>query len=183
VRAGHERRYRNLSFLTGTFELDGRLYSGRGDARRKWASTSIPAAIAHPCATQALPLRKTPMDEIEADRWHRLRPLLDRAIEIEGDARLAYLDGLQGDDAELKGELEQLLARHEQVKDRTPAIAIGLVTLAFSREDEAKTGLDDSDIRLRASRYPASESGPDRRDDTGSISRWFVADSGPKRGK
>jgi hypothetical protein len=142
-----------------------------------------PASNRSSVATEALPLRKTPMDEIEADRWRRLRPLLDRAIELEGDARLAYLDDLQGDDAELKRDLEQLLARHEQLKGRTPAIAIGLVTLAFSREEEAKIGLVHSDIRPRVSRYPASESALDRRDDTGSISRWFVADSGPKRGK
>jgi hypothetical protein len=139
---------------------------------------------ASPCATAALSLRKAAMDEIWADRWRRLRPLLDRAIDLEGDARRAYLEDLSGDNAELKRELEELLARHERLKHRTPSIAIGLVTLAFSREEEAKSRLDDCDGRPQAGAYPGSgSSGPDPRDDTGSIGQWFVADTGPKNSK
>jgi len=114
------------------------------------------------------------MDEIQADRWRRLRPLLDHAIALEGDARRAYLDGLSGGDAELKPELEQLLARHERLKHRTPSIAIGLVTLAFSQEEEAQSAVDDRDRRPRADAY---------RNDAGSLGEWFVADAGPKDAK
>ena len=122
------------------------------------------------------------MDEIQADRWRRLRPLLERAIDLEGSARRTYLDGLRGGDEEFRREIEQLLAQHEALKERTPETALVLVTLALSR-DERKHPLDDRVGLSHGGAYPMREFGADGcgADDTATCS--FVADSGPESTK
>ena len=46
------------------------------------------------------------------DRWQRLAPHLDRALEIDGDERAAWLASLEKDDPELAAELRALLDEH-----------------------------------------------------------------------
>ncbi len=43
-------------------------------------------------------------------RWQRIETLLDELLELDGDARLARLEALAGDDVELRREVERLLA-------------------------------------------------------------------------
>ena len=122
------------------------------------------------------------MDGIQADRWRRLRPLLERAIDLEGSARKAYLDGLYGGDEAFRREIEQLLAQHEEIKERTPATAMALVSLALSR-DGIKHQLDDRAGLSHTGAYPMREFGADCGGDAGTASCWFVADSGPENTK
>jgi hypothetical protein len=122
------------------------------------------------------------MNGIRADRWRRLRPLLDRAIELQGDARKAYLDGLRGGDEEYRRDIERLLAQHEALKDRTPATAMALVTLALSRDERHDESGDRAGLSPTGA-YPMREFGADARGDAATESCWFVADSGPKSTK
>src|SRR5690348_11848129 len=43
-------------------------------------------------------------------RWQRVRPLLEQALTLPEDERAAFLLGLDGDAAPLRGEIERLLA-------------------------------------------------------------------------
>lgn len=122
------------------------------------------------------------MDGIRADRWRRLRPLLDRAIELQGGAREAYLDGLRGGDEEFKRDIEHLLAQHEELKARTPVTAMTLVTLALSR-DERNNELADRGGLSPAGIYRTREFDADVRGDASAESCWFVADGGPESTK
>src|SRR5690348_8273937 len=80
------------------------------------------------------------MIDMDADRWRRLRPLLDRVIDLEGEERTAYIRTLRGADEALRGDLERLLAEHERWQSGTPPNALKLVTRALAREyrDEQK---------------------------------------------
>jgi hypothetical protein len=165
-------RIRHLSFLTGTFEFDGRIYSGDGcgGARRRRFRCSRACEASR---------RERRMDGNHADRWRRLRPLLERAIDLEGSARQAYLDGLRGGGGEeFRGEIEQLLAQHDELKERTSATAMALVTLALSR-DEQNNDFDDRSGLSHSGAYPRREFGAEDRGDVDTASCWFVADSGP----
>jgi serine/threonine protein kinase/tetratricopeptide (TPR) repeat protein len=48
-----------------------------------------------------------------SDRWHALSPLLDEAMEMEGEARAAWLASLQSCDPALASQLQTLLAEHD----------------------------------------------------------------------
>ena len=52
------------------------------------------------------------------ERWKRLRPLLDRALDLDGAAREAYLDELARSDPDLLPDLQRMLAHN----DRTTGI-------------------------------------------------------------
>ena len=66
-----------------------------------------PAADAAPVSTPLAP-----------ERWKRLRPLLDRALDLDGAAREAYLAELARSDADLLPDLQRMLAHN----DRTTGI-------------------------------------------------------------
>jgi serine/threonine protein kinase/tetratricopeptide (TPR) repeat protein len=51
-----------------------------------------------------------PVKSIAPESWLRLRSLLDSLLELDVEARGEYLRSLEGDDAELRPELERLLA-------------------------------------------------------------------------
>ena len=51
---------------------------------------------------------------IDAQRWRRLRPLLDALLELSERERPEFLDRLQGDDVDLRDELRALLAQQER---------------------------------------------------------------------
>jgi len=69
---------------------------------------------------------------MKSDRWPRLRPLLDRALELDADARRAYVLSLDGEDAELRDELERLLVEHESIASRTMPNAMELAVPAVA---------------------------------------------------
>src|SRR5437868_1620640 len=52
----------------------------------------------------------TPMAQIAAETWGRLRPLLDQALDLPRDAHAQFLAELSGGDAELRDDLARLLA-------------------------------------------------------------------------
>ena len=49
------------------------------------------------------------MAMLERDRWERLQPLLDRALELSGERRASWLDSLRSSDPDVAGELDSLL--------------------------------------------------------------------------
>ena len=46
----------------------------------------------------------------ERDRWERLQPLLDRALELSGEHRASWLDALRSTDPNVVDELNSLLS-------------------------------------------------------------------------
>ena len=46
----------------------------------------------------------------ERDRWERLQPLLDRALELSGEHRAYWLDTLRSADPDVVDELNSLLS-------------------------------------------------------------------------
>ena len=79
------------------------------------------------------------VDEMKSERWTRLRPLLDRALELTGDERRAFVDALPAH-ADLRGELEKLLAEHEQLGPQTSPNAMDLAVPAgaYGAQEEAE---------------------------------------------
>ena len=63
---------------------------------------------------------------MKSDRWPRLRPLLDRALELEGAARQIFVASLEGEDPGLRAELERLIAEHESLGPQTIPNAMDL---------------------------------------------------------
>jgi len=49
---------------------------------------------------------------LDRDRWQRLSPILDRALELPADTRSPYLDEACAGDRELRRQVEELLAAH-----------------------------------------------------------------------
>lgn len=50
------------------------------------------------------------MAMLERDRWERLQPLLDRALELSGEQRATWLDSLRSTDPDVADELDSLLS-------------------------------------------------------------------------
>jgi eukaryotic-like serine/threonine-protein kinase len=62
---------------------------------------------------------------MNAERWQRVKQLLDQAIAFDVDNRSSYLDRECGSDSELRSEVESLLSSHQQAGSgflREPAI-------------------------------------------------------------
>ena len=57
------------------------------------------------------------MFSISNDRWRELSPLLDKAIELEGDERAAWLDSLHSENPDLAADLELLLDEHDALTE------------------------------------------------------------------
>ena len=51
---------------------------------------------------------------MNAERWQRVKQLLDQAIAFDVDNRSSYLDRECGSDSELRSEVESLLSSHQQ---------------------------------------------------------------------
>jgi len=52
---------------------------------------------------------------IAAERWQRVKSILQAALEHDASRRRAFLDGACGGDASLRSEVESLIASHERV--------------------------------------------------------------------
>jgi serine/threonine protein kinase len=67
------------------------------------------------------------MKRLDPAVWHVISPLFDRALDLEGDARRAFLDELRATDATAAEILVRLLASHERLLGSTfldtPALA------------------------------------------------------------
>lgn len=50
------------------------------------------------------------MSPIDSERWQALSPLLDRALDLEGEERAAWLQSLRAEDPTLAADLNWLLA-------------------------------------------------------------------------
>jgi len=71
---------------------------------------------------------------IDAERWRRLRPLLDQALDLERDERDRFVAELPEDSSDLREDLERLLAEQEKT---APIFAEGAAEYAapmFQRE-------------------------------------------------
>src|SRR5690349_10576687 len=64
---------------------------------------------------------------MDADRWRRLRPLFDQALDLDGAARAEFLDDLAGDDPDLHAELDELLRQNA-----APAAALDIGAAALA---------------------------------------------------
>jgi eukaryotic-like serine/threonine-protein kinase len=54
---------------------------------------------------------------VNPERWQEIKIALHRALELQGAPRLAYIDGITADDADLRSELVSLIAAHEGSAD------------------------------------------------------------------
>lgn len=50
---------------------------------------------------------------LDPERWRQLRPLLDRALDLDADARVAFVEEVSTGSPQLRADLERLLARHD----------------------------------------------------------------------
>jgi hypothetical protein len=120
------------------------------------------------------------MDHIEPNRWRRLRTLLDRAIELDDESLRAFLDSLHGDDAELRDTLEELLARHSDLRDNTLPNAVGLVLLGLV-DDEC--GHRDIYRRRASMTSPCPVAGVREVDENRPAPSWLPRAGGAKRAR
>ena len=58
------------------------------------------------------------MAMLERDRWERLQPLLDRALELSGEQRASWLDSLRSTDPASAAEVDSLLSEEEVADGR-----------------------------------------------------------------
>jgi len=63
------------------------------------------------------------MAQIGAETWGRLRPLLDRALDLPRDAQAQFLAELSESDAELRDDLARLLAEHARTSPLVENVA------------------------------------------------------------
>jgi serine/threonine-protein kinase len=82
------------------------------------------------------------MKDISHEDWKRLRQLLDQALDLPADARSQFIDSLQGDDAALRTDLAQLLARYEGLAQKSAANAMQLIAPAFADAVKDEAALD-----------------------------------------
>lgn len=54
----------------------------------------------------------------ERDRWERLQPLLDRALDLSGEQRASWLDALRSTDPDVADELHSLLSEEAAADGR-----------------------------------------------------------------
>jgi hypothetical protein len=58
------------------------------------------------------------MAMLERDRWERLQPLLDRALELSGEQRASWLDALRSTNPDVVDELDSLLSEDAAAERR-----------------------------------------------------------------
>ena len=83
------------------------------------------------------------MAEIAAETWRRLRPLLDRALDLPVEAHARFLADLSGDEAALRDDLARLLAEHARTApvDAVAAdVAASLLQRSLGEDTEEALG-------------------------------------------
>ena len=96
---------------------------------------------------------------LERDRWERLQPFLDRALELSGEQRVAWLASLRSADPDVVDELDSLLSE-EAAADRRGFLSEPLQQVAPSRLRERPSSQRQSSRRGAES----AENGPPRPD-------------------
>src|SRR5712692_6839194 len=72
---------------------------------------------------------------MSTERWERTKQLLEEALRLAPERRPAYLDSACGADAELRAEVESLIASHEEAGSQfLAAAAPDLLHLPFSAQ-------------------------------------------------
>ena len=89
---------------------------------------------------------------MKMERWLRLRPLLDQALELHGEARQRFLAAL-GDDNELRCDLERLLADHEKLGPQTAPNAFDLATPVLAERLNEDAELDQARVGQKIGPY------------------------------
>ena len=74
------------------------------------------------------------MAMLEKDRWERLQPLLDRALELSGAQRASWLDSLRTTEPDLADEIHSLLSEEAAADGR------GFLSDPLERVDVPRTG-------------------------------------------
>ena len=64
---------------------------------------------------------------MEPERWRRVEELYHRALELGAGSRVAFLEDSCGGDAELRREVESLLAREKQAEHFMEAPALEMM--------------------------------------------------------
>lgn len=77
---------------------------------------------------------------MNTDRWKRLRALFAHASELDGGERAAYLDAECGDDAELRREIEELLAASTEETDDVDEIVRTAASKLTTAEEGRRIG-------------------------------------------
>jgi hypothetical protein len=81
------------------------------------------------------------MAMLARDRWERLQPFLDCALELSGEQRVAWLDSLRSTDPDVVDELDSLLSE-EAAADRRGFLSdpLELVDPSLLRERQGSRG-------------------------------------------
>ena len=92
---------------------------------------------------------------MKSELWSQLRPLLDRALELQGDARRAYLAAVGESDRRLRDDLERMLSAHDKLGPQADRNAFDLAAPAFADRlqedaelDQARVGQEIGPYRL-----------------------------------
>ncbi|MEM7481569.1 MAG: serine/threonine-protein kinase [Acidobacteriota bacterium] len=80
------------------------------------------------------------------NRWPEIKPLLDRALDLDPDFRASFLDSACGDDLDLKAEIEGYLALESETTD----LESPLLDLIAGRSPEYRAGQRMGPYRLDA---------------------------------
>ena len=79
------------------------------------------------------------MDE---KNWHNVKEIFLAALEKDAEKRAAFLDEVCADDTDLRGEVESLLASHEESADfiEIPAFKVGEVFAGGANQTDKHFG-------------------------------------------
>lgn len=77
---------------------------------------------------------------MKSERWNQIDKLFDDALEVAGEHRAAFLDARCGDDAELRAEVESLLAAHEQSQSFIESPALNVAARLLNSDDVKEEG-------------------------------------------
>ena len=70
---------------------------------------------------------------MSSERWERTKQVLEEALHLASERRLAYLDSACGTDRELRAEVESLIASHEQAGSQFLAVPAPELLLSSSQ--------------------------------------------------
>ena len=90
---------------------------------------------------------------MKTEHWPRLRVLLEEALELSGEARRRYLDGLGTEDGDLRDELERLLASHHKLGSHTAPNAMDLAASSVAPRLQEEAELDQARVGQHIQSY------------------------------
>ena len=94
--------------------------------------------------------RRAPPTSMTPERWARLEPLIDEALDVAPERRAAYYDRAMPDDAILRAELEQLVVECERC-DSLLDVGAGIHFAELLGGDSAAAPIGDDASQLQAS--------------------------------